>query len=436
MSGFIAVDVPPLLAALLAATVCGLLGNWLVLRRTSLMGDAISHAILPGIVTAFLITGSRAPIPMFVGALVAAGLTVLLSGAVRRFARVDSGAAMGVVFTAFFALGILLIESAAARQVDLDPDCVLYGSLETLVWFPPTDRAALTDPRTLLLLPTPVLTLAVVTLLVAIVLRLLRKEIALASFDPELAAALGFRPTLLHGVIMLLVAIAAIASFEAVGSILVVALLTCPAAAARLWTDRLVVQVRLSMAIAVAMALVGYLLAATAPAWLGTSDAISVAGTISVMGGVAIAISAIASPAHGVVAARLRRRALAQRVAREDLLGFLFRLAEAGTDAIDARRASTIAPAALAGLRSAIARGEVRADGGSLRLTDAGRVEASAIIRRHRLWEGFLADELRLPVDHVHATAERLEHFADASPDQREGEHADPHGKPIPKPMP
>jgi manganese/zinc/iron transport system permease protein len=157
VSGFIAVDLPPLLAAMLAALVCGLLGNWLVLRRTSLMGDAISHAILPGIV--------------------AAGLTVLLSGAVRRYARVDSGAAMGVIFTAFFALGILLIEAAAARQVDLDPDCVLYGSLETLVWFPPSDRSLLTDPRTLLLLPTPVLTLAVVTLVVVIVLRLLRKEI-------------------------------------------------------------------------------------------------------------------------------------------------------------------------------------------------------------------------------------------------------------------
>jgi manganese/zinc/iron transport system permease protein len=432
VSGFIAVDLPPLLAAMLAALVCGLLGNWLVLRRTSLMGDAISHAILPGIVAAFLITGSRAPIPMFVGALVAAGLTVLLSGAVRRYARVDSGAAMGVIFTAFFALGILLIEAAAARQVDLDPDCVLYGSLETLVWFPPSDRSLLTDPRTLLLLPTPVLTLAVVTLVVVIVLRLLRKEITLASFDPELAASLGFRPNLLHGVLMLLVAVAAIASFEAVGSILVVALLTCPAAAARLWTDRLVVQIRLSAAIAVAMAIVGYLLAATAPAWLGTSDAISVAGTISVMGGVAIAISAIASPAHGVVAARLRQRALAQRVAREDLLGFLYRLAESGTDSVDAARAASVASAAIAGLRSAVARGEVRSDGGTLRLTEVGHAEARAIIRRHRLWEGFLAEELRLPADHVHATAERLEHFADAAPSQREGERADPHGKPIP----
>ncbi len=432
MSGFIAVDLPPLLAALLAATVCGLLGNWLVLRRTSLMGDAISHAILPGIVAAFLITGSRAPIPMFLGALVAAGLTVLLSGAVRRFARVDAGAAMGVVFTAFFALGILLIEQAAARQVDLDPDCVLYGSLETLVWFPPTDRSPLTDPRTLLLLPTPVLTLAAVTLIVGLTLRLLRKEMTLVSFDPELAAALGFRPTILNGVLMLLVAIAAIASFEAVGSILVVALLTCPAAAARLWSDRLAVQIRLSVAIAMAMAILGYLLAATAPAWLGTTDAISVAGTISVMGGVAIAISAIASPAHGVIAARVRRRALARRIAREDLLGFLYRLAETGTASVDARRAAAVAPTAMTELRTAISRGEVIDEGGHLRLTEAGRTEASAIIRRHRLWEGFLADELRLPVDHVHATAERLEHFADAAPEQRAGERADPHGKPIP----
>lgn len=428
---FLSVDAPPLAAALLSSVVCGLLGNWLVLRRMSLMGDAISHSVLPGIVAAFLITGSRAPLPMFVGALIAGGLTTALSAAVRRYARVDSGAAMGVVFASLFALGVLLIEQASARQVDLDPDCVLYGSLETLFWFPPTDDGAFFSLATLARLPTPILTLSSVTLLASVVTFLLRKELALTSFDPELAAALGFRPRGMHALLMLLVTLATVASFEAVGSILVVATLTCPAASARLWTDRLRTQILLSVVIAAGIALLGYLAAATAPTWLRTSDALNIAGTISVMGGIALALSAIASPRHGVIAAAWRRRALALRIAREDVLGLLYRLGESGQTEIDEARLASAKDLGRDGVRTALARGEIVREGTLIRLTGAGVAEAKAIIRRHRLWEGFLADELRLPPDHVHATAEQLEHYDDLAPDA-DGRSSDPHGKPIP----
>lgn len=428
---FLSVDAPPLAAALLSSLVCGLLGNWLVLRRMSLMGDAISHSVLPGIVAAFLITGSRSPLPMFIGALIAGGLTTALSAAVRRYARVDAGAAMGVVFASLFALGVLLIEQASARQVDLDPDCVLYGSPETLFWFPPSDSAALFSLGTIARLPTPILTLSAVTLIASAATFALRKELTVTSFDPELGAALGFRPRLMHAVLMLLVAMATVASFEAVGSILVVAMLTCPAASARLWTDRLGTQIRLSLLFAAMIALLGYLAAATAPAWLGTSDALNVAGTISVGGGVALAISAVASPRHGLIAAAWRRRALALRIAREDVLGLLFRLGESGQPQVEESRLGSMRELASDGVRAAVARGEVRRDGGLIGLTEAGLQEARAIVRRHRLWEGFLADELRLPPDHVHETAERLEHFDEASPER--GDRAiDPHGKPIP----
>lgn len=427
---FLAVDVPPLLAALLSSLVCGLLGNWLVLRRMSLMGDAISHSVLPGIVGAFLITGSRAPLPMFIGALVAGGLTTLLSAAVRRYARVDSGAAMGVVFASLFALGVLLIEQAAARQVDLDPDCVLYGSLESLFWFPPADAGELLTLASLLRLPTPILTLFATTAIAAIITWLLRKELALTSFDPELGAALGFRPRIVHAILMMLVAAATVASFEAVGSILVVAMLTCPAACARLWTDRLRSQIALSVVFALGLALSGYFVAATAPTWLGTSDALSIAGTISVMGGVALTLSALASPRHGVVAIALRRRSLAHRIAREDVLGLLYRLRETGQ--VDVPHLANLGlHSGELGLRLAIASGDVIRQGESVRLTDAGLAVAQAIIRRHRRWEGFLADELKLPADHVHPTAERLEHFAEAEPPDG-NRTRDPHGRPIP----
>ena len=427
---FLAVDAPPLAAATLAAMVCGLLGNWLVLRRMSLMGDAISHSVLPGIVGAFLLTGSRAPLPMFLGALVAGVLTAVLSSAVRRFAKVDPGAAMGVVFASLFALGVLLIEQAAARQVDLDPDCVLYGSLESLFWFPPADGSLL-SAASLSRLPTPVLTLAATAVVAAAVTWVLRKELALTSFDPGLAAALGFRPGLVHILLMMLVAAATVASFEAVGSILVVAMLTCPAASARLWTDRLRTQILLSVGFAVLLAWSGYLLAATAPTWLGTSGAIGAAGTMSVMGGVMLLASALASPRHGVLAAAWRRRTLAQRIACEDVLGLLYRLRETGHEAVDGAQVERATERGLIGLRLALDRGLVTRDAGRVGLSPSGLAEAQAIIRRHRRWEGFLADELGLEPDHVHPTAERLEHFAEAEPPE-DGRTNDPHGKPIP----
>ncbi|MBL9150190.1 MAG: metal ABC transporter permease [Phycisphaerae bacterium] len=427
---FASVDGAALLAATLSALVCGMLGNWLVLRRTSLMGDAISHSVLPGIVGAFLVTGTRAPVPMFVGAIIAALLTVAVTQAVRRLARVDMGAAMGVTFASFFAFGVLLIEQASARQVDLDPDCVLYGSLETLFWFPPANPRDWLSLSTLALLPTPVKTLLVVTVVSAIVLRLLRKELALASFDAPLAAALGFRPALLGAILMTLTAAATIASFEAVGSILVVAMLVCPAAAARLWTDRLRTQTRLSAAFAVLSAILGYLLAATAPRWLGTTHALGAAGTMATTAGAILTISIVAGPTHGLVARVLRRRELALRVAREDALGALFRMLESGTDR--ASEQLLVAAVGPRGIAEARRRGEIETANGLVRLTPTGVAEAQAIIRSHRLWETYLVEEAGLAADHVHESAERLEHVREVAPEVPRA--LDPQGKPIPKP--
>jgi len=113
------------------AVPCSLLSCYLVLKGWSLMGDAISHAVLPGIAVAFLITKTRALAPMFIGAMAVGMLTAFLSETIHRIGKVKHDASMGVVFTSLFALGVILI-SDSARQVDLDPDCVLYGSIETL----------------------------------------------------------------------------------------------------------------------------------------------------------------------------------------------------------------------------------------------------------------------------------------------------------------
>ncbi len=245
-------DLWTMATAVLASVACGLVGCWLVLRRLSLLGDAISHAVLPGIAGAFLLTGTREVIPMLVGATVIGVATAFISSALGRWGRVDRDAALGVTFTSLFALGVVMM-SLAARQVDLDPGCVLYGLLE-FVPFDTVDLLGTPVPRAAAWLGA-----ALVMDLILIVMFF--KELRATSFDPAHATSVGLRVGLVHVGLMAAVAANTVVAFEAVGSILVVAMLVAPGATARLWTDRLVPMLWLAAAIAAATAIVGCLAA-------------------------------------------------------------------------------------------------------------------------------------------------------------------------------
>lgn len=286
---FLRLDLPALLAALFACGLCGLLGSFLVLRRDSLLGDALSHAVLPGIIMGFAITGARAGLPMLLGALAAALAAVLLISLVRRVARLESGAATGAVFTSFFALGLLLIEATGARSVDLDLDCVLFGQLESLVWLEAESFASLLDLAALAALPRQVFLLAAVALVLAGLVALLWRPLHLLCFDPDYAMAIGLPARGLELALNLMVAAAAVAAFEAVGSILVVAMLVCPAAAIRLLTDSYRTQVLGGAALGAVLGALGYALAGPLPAALGQSFALNAAGVIGTLGGLAVA---------------------------------------------------------------------------------------------------------------------------------------------------
>jgi len=438
---FVSLDAPPMIAGTLAALCCGLLGNFLVLRRLSLMGDAVAHSVLPGIVVAFLVAGTRASLPMFLGAAASGLIAAALIEVVRRLGRVETGAAMGVVFTVLFALGVLLIERAAARHVDLDADCVLHGQLETLFWFPPEDSSEFWTVRTLAAVPRQVWTLGLMTLITIAFIAALFKELRLAAFDPALASSLGFSAGLMHFALMVMVAAAAVASFEAVGSILVIAMFVCPAATARLLTDRLLPQIVVSAGVAIAAGVGGYLLAAFGPGWIGLPNAVNAAGMMTVVSGVLLAAAAVLGPRHGVLARRRRLARLAVSIAREDLLGLLYRAEELrgpGTAVAqaDVRRAIDSGAAARRALRAARRAGEVVHTPNGLRLADSGRARARSLVRSHRLWETYLVKVLGLRPDHVHATAMDLEHVTDAEMArrlaERGGEGMDPHHRPIP----
>lgn len=426
-----AVDLFPLAAAVLAALTCGLLGNFLVLRRQSLMGDAISHAVLPGLVVAFLISSSRSPLLMLAGAAIAGVVAVVLIEMVKKLGRVEPGAAMGVVFSIMFAFGVLMIEQAAARHVDLDADCLLYGQLENLFWFgaPPT-FAELWAWSTVEAIPRQVWLLLIVAAAAVVFVTIFFKELRIAAFDPELSTSQGIHAGVMHYALMVLVAAATVASFEAVGSILVIAMLIAPAAAARLLTDRLVSQVIVSLIVAMVCGVGGYY-AATAVTGAFGAPSVNAAGSMTVLAGLLVFLAAMFSPSHGIVARRLRQAALARASGIDDLLLALYRFRETGQPltgikqlpnrpGFDVHRA----------LRRAVAHGLIEHTAQRLRLTETGLARATQLMRRHRLWEDYLVHEAGLEPDHVHHTAAQLEHL-DTTPVGTTD--TDPHGKPIPR---
>lgn len=427
LSGFVTLDLMPLLAGLLASVVCAILGSLLVLRRQSLMGDAISHAVLPGLVIAFLLAGTRNTGAMFLGAAGAGVATAALIELVRKGARVEPGAAMGVIFSVLFALGVLLIEQAAARNVDLDASCVLYGQLETLFWLPPAGAAAWSG-EWLASIPRQIWTLAGMLALALLFVGALYKELRAVCFDPAHASSQGIHPGAMNILLMVLVAGATVASFEAVGSILVIAMLIVPAATARLLTDRYGRQFVTSVAIAAFNAAAGY----ASGAWLAEGlgfGSVSIAGSITVVSGVVFAGSAMLSPRHGVVPDLIRRRRLNRSIALDDLLGGLYRAEERAAGAVGAAGGASGAI-----IRRAVRRGLVHQEAGGLGLTARGREAARGLIRRHRLWEDFLHREAGLASDHVHEAAERLEHLEITPIPGGDEPVLDPHGRPIPPP--
>ncbi len=298
---FVMLSLPPILVGVLAAIACALPGNFLLLRRQSMVGDAISHVVLPGIVMGFLLTGTAAPLVMVLGAGVAALVAVVLVEAIIRTARVEQGAAMGIVFTTMFAGGVLLLERSGASAVHLDVQHALYGNLESLIWLDATGWASLLDPVALAGLPPELAQLAVTALLIGAFVAVLWRPLKIATFDEGFAATLGLPVRVLSLALVMVAAAACVAAFQAVGSILVIAMLICPPAAARLMTDRLERQVGLSLILATVSAVAGYVLAGHGPLWLGLGGSVSVAGMTATVSGVILAVAALAG--------RHRRRA-------------------------------------------------------------------------------------------------------------------------------
>ena len=405
-------------AALCGAT-CGLLGTYLVLRKLSMLGDALTHAILPGLAGAFLLTGTRNPLAMLVGALAVGLFTSAAASGLSRLGKVQQDAALGVVFTALFAAGVLMI-THAADQVDLDPGCVLYGMLETLVLTPSGE------------VPRQFWMLAGVLAVSVALLALFARHVKLVSFHPELATSLGVPAGIVHYAMLTLITTASVASFEAVGSILVIAMLVAPGATALLLTHRWERAFALAGVLGGLAGLIGSLVALR----INTS----VAGAASVAAGVLFVLAALLSPSRGWLPKRWRLASLSLRIRREDILGALYRAQVERRDATDVRREAS---QLVRGVQGSIAVWQLGRSGLLERtptptLSRAGVIHATKLLRAHRLWEAWLAKEGSLPSDNLHDPSERMEHFIEEALAEKLGAEVgteiDPQGREIPRP--
>jgi manganese/zinc/iron transport system permease protein len=371
----------------------GVIGTFAYLRRRALMGDALSHATLPGIALVFILTGTKQFGALIFGAAVTGVLGVLAVIAIRRFSRLKEDAAIGIVLSVFFGIGMVLLTVIQKMSTGQE------AGLQTFIY----GKAA-----AMIRQDAQLIGWAALAVVVACVL--LFKEFRAVCFDPGYARALGFPVVVLDMLMMSLVVLTTVIGLQAVGLILIVAMLIIPAAAARFWTDGL----KRMVILAGLFGAVGAWLGATISALL---PRMPTGAVIVVTSGALFLVSLFIAPRRGLLANLIRQRGLRRKVGYQHLLRALAeceeQLGEEGAPSfmeVLAKRSWTAF-----GLRKVVRRafraGDVAKDHWPrLVLTPAGREQARRILRNHRLWEMFLIKYADIAPSHVDRDADEVEH--------------------------
>ena len=396
--------------SILVAVTCGVLGCFVVLRRMALIGDALSHAILPGVVLTYMVTGDTQPLPLLAGAMTAGLVASVLISLVTRASRTKEDSSIGIVFTAMFAVGILLTGSLP-RGTHFDLKCFLFGDALQV------GTADLTM-------------MAVIAAVVLGLVTLLYHRLKLVSFDPLVAAAMGVSVGAMHYLLMAMLSATVVAGLKSTGVVLVVAMVITPASAAYQLTDRFAVMLWLSALFGAVSAVLGMSVAFVFNASTGPAMVVVATGIF--------ALSMLFSPGHGVIFERLRRVRLARHVRNEDMLKALHRLGPlpAGSHLLTLADHLKVRPGLVARTLTRLRRERLVTPDDPVDLTEAGHAHAGEMVRAHRLWETYLTDRAGVDPDRVHDEAERLEHAHDLNErldDALGRPDVDPHGSTIPR---
>ncbi len=412
-----------LLGSVLLGIACGLLGSFLVVRKLALIGDTLSHAVLPGVALGFLWNMTKDPTAIFIGATAAGLLGTMMVGWITSTTRLKEDAALGLVLATFFAVGICITTMIQRLPTGNKSgiDKYLFGQAAAMSY-------------------ADVVWLGSVTALVVVLIVALYHGLLVGSFDASFAHASGVPARLLHHVLMLLLSFAVVTSLQAVGVVLVSAMLITPAATAYLLTDRM-------HRMLVYAALIG---AASAAFGAGVSflGARLPTGPFMVLAAAFFFLLAFFfAPRRGLVVRAWRRYSRSRKIEREDTLKAIYRLIEdggfdheAGILLSDlARNRGSSAASARRDVDNLVRNGFATegVDDGRLYLTPHGYLQACLMVRNHRLWELYLTNAAQYTADHVHEDAEKIEHIlgediVNLLEKRLQYPHFDPHGKPIP----
>jgi len=386
-----------LLGTGLLGLTSGVIGSFAVLRRRALLGDALAHASLPGICVAYLIVGDKNLPAFLVGAVVFGTLGVLVISFLRAYTRIKEDAAIGLVLSTFFGLGIVLSRliqnQPAGNRAGLDS--YLFGKAAAMV-------------------RDDVYAIAAVGAVALGSIVLFFRAFRLICFDRDFAAAQGWPVFRLDVALMALLCVCTVIGLPAVGVVLMAALLIIPAAAARFWTDRLAAMLLIAGGIGMSSAMIGTAISALVAHLPAGPLIVLVAASFFVL-------SVLLAPRRGVVAEYVRRRRMQRRIALQNVLRALYELGEKSGNQTEAHPLGLVlakrdwkAPRLLSDIDRTAAIGLVEVGPAGVRLTQPGLTEASRIVRTHRLWELFLITQADVSPDHVDRDADQIEHVLPA----------------------
>ena len=411
-----------LIGSILLGLTCGLLGSFIVVRKLALVGDALSHAVLPGVALGFLWSQTKDPLAIFVGATIAGLIGTTAVTAIKQTTRLKEDSALGLVLASFFAVGICMVTIIQRLPTGNKSgiDKFLFGQ-----------AAAISAGDVQLM--------TVVAILAVVLITLFYKECLLTSFDPGFATSAGFPTQLIHHGIMLLLAFAVVVALQAVGVVLVSAMLITPAAAAYLLTDRMHRMLLLAASFGIIAGVLGAFLS-----FLGNNLP---TGPFMVIGASTVFVGAfLLGPRHGVVVRWWKRRSRADRIGRENALKSIYHVLEQRAfhgDGVSLRELAQLRRESIEEARQeslALKRHglvSTHEEGNVLFFTPAGWQRACEIVRNHRLWELYLTNAVQYSPDHVHEDADKIEHVLGtdtvrALERRLQFAKRDPHGRLIP----
>ncbi len=404
----------------LLSVSASLVGTFAFLQKRSLVGDAVAHAILPGVAIAFIMRGEKDPLWLMLGALMSGWLAIGLMDLIAKRTKLSSDTAIASVLSIFFGFGILLITyiQGQANGTQSGLDQFLFG------------KAAAMRQRDLLVY-------GGLALMLLLTVFLFFKEFKLLSFNPDFAQGIGLPIKRLSFLLNSLMVLAIAVGIQAVGVVLMAALLITPSAAARSWTDNLRPMMLIGAAMAAFSALGGSLLSFIAPS-MPTGPWIVMSLSLLAL------ISLFFAPKRGLFSRLLQQKAHQRKIRDENILKAIYHYRERFQSESpwlleeDILKVRPFQPEILAkGLKHLRNRGLVLRNNHQLQLSKKGRKEAKRVVRLHRLWEMYLSKRLRLKPDHIHPNAETMEHIISPEIEAQllkdlDYPNLDPHQSPIP----